>query len=166
MSHDNLPVRDPELGHVVANPGLEEHVAAVRAGGLDLLTIDEAQFFGSALVDAVQRFAGLGLIVIVAGLDVTFEARPFEPMPSLAALAESVTRLTAATCGRVAAANWRPGTTARRSRFRRAVAALAVPMVAVTPSGLAVVAESSIVSSSKSRAMSAGAATSTGTSPQ
>ncbi len=26
MSHDNLPVRDPELGHVVANPGLEEHV--------------------------------------------------------------------------------------------------------------------------------------------
>ena len=26
MSHDNLPVKDPELGHVVANPGVEEHI--------------------------------------------------------------------------------------------------------------------------------------------
>ncbi len=26
MSHDNLPVKDPDLGHSVANPGLEEHV--------------------------------------------------------------------------------------------------------------------------------------------
>ena len=43
--------------------------------------------------------------LIVAGLDVTFEARPFEPMPSLAALAESVTRLTAvcSVCGADAA---------------------------------------------------------------
>lgn len=85
--------------------GLEEHVGARRSEGLDLLAIDEAQFFGPDLVDAVQRMAGSGLIVVVAGLDVTFDARPFEPMPSLAALAESVTRLTAvcSVCGADAA---------------------------------------------------------------
>lgn len=101
-SHSGLAIPAVPIADVA---GLEEHVATVRAGGLDLLAIDEAQFFGSALVDAVQRFAGLGLIVIVAGLDVTFEARPFEPMPSLAALAESVTRLTAvcSVCGADAA---------------------------------------------------------------
>ena len=101
-SHSGLAIPAVPIADVA---GLEEHVAAVRAGGLDLLAIDEAQFFGSALVDAVQRFAGLGLIVIVAGLDVTFEAQPFEPMPSLAALAESVTRLTAvcSVCGADAA---------------------------------------------------------------
>jgi len=101
-SHSGLAVPAVPIADVA---GLEEHVATVRAEGLDLLAIDEAQFFGSALVDAVQRFAGLGLIVIVAGLDVTFEARPFEPMPALAALAESVTRLTAvcSVCGADAA---------------------------------------------------------------
>jgi len=66
--------------------------------GLDVLAIDEAQFFGPGLVGAVQRLAGAGLVVLVAGLDVTFEARPFEPLPSLCALAERVTRLTAV-CG-------------------------------------------------------------------
>ena len=92
-SHSGLAVPAVPIADVAA---LEEHVATVRAEGLDLLAIDEAQFFGSALVDAVQRFAGL---------DVTFEARPFEPMPSLAALAESVTRLTAvcSVCGADAA---------------------------------------------------------------
>ncbi|WP_098457626.1 thymidine kinase [Flavimobilis soli] len=101
-SHSGLEVPAVPVADVA---GLEAHVAATRPGGLDLLAIDEAQFFGPDLVDAVQRFAGLGLVVVVAGLDVTFEARPFEPMPSLAALAESVTRLTAvcSVCGADAA---------------------------------------------------------------
>ncbi|QUC00281.1 thymidine kinase [Cellulosimicrobium cellulans] len=75
------------------------------AGPLDLVAVDEAHFFGPELVDVVQRLADDGLVVVVAGLDVTFDARPFEPLPTLAALAERVDKLTAvcAVCGEDAA---------------------------------------------------------------
>jgi thymidine kinase len=56
----------------------------------DLVAIDEAQFFGPGLVEVVERLAARGMTVIVAGLDVTFDGRPFEPLPSLMALAERV----------------------------------------------------------------------------
>ena len=74
-------------------------------GPLDLVAVDEAHFFGPDLVDVVQRLADDGLVVVVAGLDVTFDARPFEPLPTLAALAERVDKLTAvcAVCGEDAA---------------------------------------------------------------
>ena len=67
----------------------------------DLVAIDEAHFFGPALIPVVTRLAYRGLTVIVAGLDVTFEGQPFEPLPALMALAERVDKLTAicAVCG-------------------------------------------------------------------
>jgi thymidine kinase len=64
-------------------------------GDADIVAIDEAQFFGPDLVEVVTRLADRGLTVIVAGLDVTFDGRPFEPLPSLMALAERVDKLTA-----------------------------------------------------------------------
>lgn len=67
----------------------------------DLVAVDEAQFFGADLVAVVDELAGRGLTVVVAGLSVTFDGRPFEPVPTLMATAERVTRLTAvcAVCG-------------------------------------------------------------------
>lgn len=69
--------------------------------GTELVAIDEAHFFGSELIPVVTRLADRGLTVIVAGLDVTFEGQPFEPLPALMALAERVDKLTAicAVCG-------------------------------------------------------------------
>ena len=68
---------------------------------VDLVAIDEAHFFGPGLVDAVAELATRGIVVVVAGLDVTFAGEPFEPLPSLMALAERVDKLTAicAVCG-------------------------------------------------------------------
>jgi thymidine kinase len=63
-------------------------------GSVDLVAIDEAQFFGSDLVAVVTRLADRGAVVVVAGLDVTFDGLPFEPLPSLMALAERVDKLT------------------------------------------------------------------------
>ncbi|GAA1822751.1 thymidine kinase [Agromyces salentinus] len=86
-------------------PDVESLVELVGGRELDLLAIDEAQFFGPELVEAVGGLALTGMSVIVAGLCVTFDGRPFEPLPSLMALAEDVTKLTAvcAVCGQDAA---------------------------------------------------------------
>jgi len=67
----------------------------------EIVAIDEAQFFGPELVPVVGRLADGGQVVIVAGLDVTFDGEPFEPLPALMALAERVDKLTAicAVCG-------------------------------------------------------------------
>lgn len=69
--------------------------------GTEMVAIDEAQFFGPDLVSVAGRLAGRGIVVVIAGLDVTFEGRPFEPLPSLMALAERIDKLTAicSVCG-------------------------------------------------------------------
>ena len=54
--------------------------------------IDEGQFFEQNLVQVVQDLAERGLRVIIAGLDTDWQAKPFEPMPTLMAVAESVTK--------------------------------------------------------------------------
>ncbi|OLT53954.1 thymidine kinase [Cellulosimicrobium sp. CUA-896] len=99
-SHSGLSVPSRS----VSGPDELEEVVG-RDGPWDLVAVDEAHFFGPRLVDAVQRLADAGAVVVVAGLDVTFDARPFEPLPSLAALAERVAKLTAvcAVCGEDAA---------------------------------------------------------------
>ena len=70
-----------------------------------------AQFFGPGLVLVAGRLAARGIVVIVAGLDVTFDGRPFEPLPSLMALAERVDKLTAicSVCGEEAVFHVRVG---------------------------------------------------------
>ncbi|GAA5202638.1 thymidine kinase [Microbacterium jejuense] len=76
-------------------------VAATRGRDLDIVAIDEAQFFGPALVAAVDELVADGVTVVVAGLCVTFDGQPFEPLPALMATAEDVIKLTAvcAVCG-------------------------------------------------------------------
>lgn len=64
--------------------------------------IDEAQFFDVELVPLVERLAGLGVRVILAGLDQDYTGRPFEPMPQLLAIAEYITK-TLAICSRCGA---------------------------------------------------------------
>lgn len=63
------------------------------ANDVDVVGIDEAQFFGSELVDVCQQLANQGIRVIVAGLDMDFLGKPFGPMPNLMAIAEDVTKV-------------------------------------------------------------------------
>ena len=62
-----------------------------------VVAIDEAQFFGPELVEVVERLADSGRRVIIAGLDQDSRGVPFEPVPQLMAIAESVTK-TMAVC--------------------------------------------------------------------
>jgi len=75
--------------------------ALLRAVGDDTVVvgIDEAQFFDGGLVAVVEALAGAGKQVIVAGLDLDFLRRPFEPVPTLCGRAEYVTK-TLAVCHR------------------------------------------------------------------
>lgn len=63
------------------------------AGDCDVVGIDEAQFFDEAIVDVCNMLANSGKRVVVAGLDMDFEGKPFGPMPHLLAIAEFVTKV-------------------------------------------------------------------------
>ena len=60
------------------------------ADGIDVVGIDEAQFFDMGIVDVCQQLANRGIRVIVAGLDMDYKGVPFGPMPALLAIAEDV----------------------------------------------------------------------------
>ena len=60
---------------------------------VDVIGIDEAQFFSEDLVDVCNTLANGGTRVIVAGLDMDFSGKPFGPMPNLMAIAEEVTKV-------------------------------------------------------------------------
>jgi thymidine kinase len=73
-------------------------VAALAEQVLDdtrVIGIDEAQFFGQEIVTLAEELANRGRHVMVAGLDLDFLARPFGPMPLLAAYADRLTKLQA-----------------------------------------------------------------------
>jgi len=63
------------------------------SGNCDVVGIDEAQFFDDAIVDVCNTLANQGKRVIVAGLDMDFEGKPFGPMPFLLSIAEFVTKV-------------------------------------------------------------------------
>jgi thymidine kinase len=83
------------LGHPSESVASAAAIGPALVTDADLVAIDEAHFFGPELVPVVTDLAGRGLIVVVAGLDVTFAGQPFEPLPALMALAERVDKLTA-----------------------------------------------------------------------
>ena len=60
---------------------------------MDVVGIDEAQFFDEGLVEVVQTLADRGIRVIVAGLDMDYLGKPFGPMPDVMAIAEDVQKV-------------------------------------------------------------------------
>lgn len=65
----------------------------LMASDVDVVGIDEAQFFDEGIVDVCRQLADSGVRVIVAGLDMDYMGVPFGPMPALMATAEYVTKV-------------------------------------------------------------------------
>jgi thymidine kinase len=87
--------------HIVSHSELKIRSEAVKNAAelmarVDLRTeiigIDEAQFLGPEVVDAVVRLADMTKRVIIAGLDTDYLGRPFHPMPELLAVADEITK--------------------------------------------------------------------------
>ena len=74
------------------------------ASDIDVVGIDEAQFFDNGLVEVCNELANRGVRVIVAGLDMDFKGIPFVPIPALCAIADEVTKVHAicVRCGALA----------------------------------------------------------------
>lgn len=97
---------------VVSHQGSEIHSTPVPASSnilllandVDVVGIDEAQFFDLELVNVCNQLANSGVRVIVAGLDMDYLGKPFGPMPQLLACAEYVTKVHAIcmNCGNLA----------------------------------------------------------------
>lgn len=68
-------------------------------GRTEVIGIDEVQFLDAGIVDVIGKLADMGKQVIVAGLDQDYLGNPFEPVPTLLALAEYITK-TLAVCVR------------------------------------------------------------------
>ncbi|MBR9976690.1 MAG: thymidine kinase [Bacteroidetes bacterium] len=63
-----------------------------NVGGVDVIGIDEAQFYDIGLIRICEDLADRGHRIIVAGLDQDYLGQPFEPMPQLLAVAEYITK--------------------------------------------------------------------------
>ena len=63
------------------------------ANDVDVVGIDEAQFFDDQLGEVCNKLANSGIRVIVAGLDMDFQGKPFGPIPHLMAIAEYTTKV-------------------------------------------------------------------------
>jgi len=85
----------------IENP---EEILKVVKHGIEVIAIDEAQFFDDRIIEVCQILANQGKRVIVAGLDQDFRGEPFGPIPALLAIAEYVDKLQAIcmVCGRPA----------------------------------------------------------------
>ena len=76
----------------------------LMSSGIDVVGIDEAQFFDEGLVDVCNQLANSGVRVIVAGLDMDYKGIPFGPIPALCAVADEVSKVHAicVKCGNLA----------------------------------------------------------------
>lgn len=83
---------------------------------IDVVGIDEAQFFDSGLIDVCNQLANNGVRVIIAGLDMDFKGIPFGPMPALCAIADEVSKVHAicVKCGQLASFSHRTVKTTNR----------------------------------------------------
>ncbi|HPF50439.1 MAG TPA: thymidine kinase [Draconibacterium sp.] len=96
VSHDENSIR--------STPVENSSNILLLSGNVDVIGIDEAQFFDNGLVDVVIKLANMGVRVIIAGLDMDFKGVPFGPIPGLMAVADYVTKVHAicVRCGSIA----------------------------------------------------------------
>ena len=101
VSHDRNSIRSTPVSH-------SENILLL-ADGVEVIGIDEAQFFDAELVSVCEKLAKKGSRVIIAGLDMDFQGKPFGPMPNLLAVADYITKVHAIcmVCGDIALHSYR-----------------------------------------------------------
>ncbi len=96
VSHDS--------NSILSTPVASSQAILLLSNDVEVVGIDEAQFFDDELPEVCEQLAARGIRVIIAGLDMDFLGRPFGPIPALLAKAEYITKVHAicVRCGALA----------------------------------------------------------------
>ncbi len=102
--YDEIKVVSHDSREIHSTPVPSSSNILLLANDVDVVGVDEAQFFDMGLIQVCNQLADQGVRVIVAGLDMDFQGNPFGPIPGLLATAEYVTKVHAICmrCGNLA----------------------------------------------------------------
>lgn len=102
--YDEVNVVSHNENSISSTPVQSATQILLYANNVDVVGIDEAQFFDDELASVCNKLASSGIRVILAGLDMDFTGKPFGPIPALMATAEYVTKVHAICmqCGNLA----------------------------------------------------------------
>jgi thymidine kinase len=92
VSHDGTSLQKT-TGHAVRRLGINETLDELDVEGVDVLLVDEAQFFENLCEESIPLILASGVDVVAVGLDMDSEGQPFGSMPYLLSLANNVYKL-------------------------------------------------------------------------
>lgn len=107
--YDETKIVSHDTNSIMSTPVENAQSILLLAQEVDVVGIDEAQFFDSEIANVCEQLAVRGARVIVAGLDMDYLGRPFGQMPNLLAVADYITKLHAicVKCGNIANVSYR-----------------------------------------------------------
>jgi thymidine kinase len=109
MRYDDIKIVSHDENKIQSTPVNNSQTILLLAQGVDVVGIDEAQFFDDQITSVCEKLALNGIRVIVAGLDMDYRGKPFGQMPNLLATADYITKLHAICmkCGNIANVSYR-----------------------------------------------------------
>ncbi len=109
MRYDDIKIVSHDENKIQSTPVADSETILLLAQDVDVVGIDEAQFFDDQITGVCEQLALNGIRVIVAGLDMDYQGKPFGQMPNLLAIADYITKLHAICmkCGNIANVSYR-----------------------------------------------------------
>jgi thymidine kinase len=107
--YDETKIVSHDTNAINSTPVENSAAILLLAKDVDVVGIDEAQFFDEGITEVCEQLALRGIRVIVAGLDMDYMGQPFGQMPNLLAVADYITKLHAICmeCGNIAHVSYR-----------------------------------------------------------
>jgi len=107
--YDDQKIVSHDENRIHSTPIDNSQTILLLAQNVDVVGIDEAQFFDDQIPVVCEQLALKGMRVIVAGLDMDYQGKPFGQMPNLLAIADYITKLHAicVVCGNIANVSYR-----------------------------------------------------------
>src|SRR5664279_2503632 len=109
IRYDEVKIVSHDENKIQSTPVSNSQTILMLANDVDVVGIDEAQFFDDQITTVCEKLALKGIRVIVAGLDMDYRGKPFGQMPNLLAIADYITKLHAICmrCGNIANISYR-----------------------------------------------------------
>jgi thymidine kinase len=107
--YDETKIVSHDTNAIQSSPVDSSQAILLLAQDVDVVGIDEAQFFDAEIASVCEQLALRGIRVIVAGLDMDYMGKPFGQMPNLLSVADYITKLHAicVKCGNIANISYR-----------------------------------------------------------